>query len=140
MQQNGFRIHGLFLSLNVRSLCLHDTPWRKNSQKVCILHAVAVHLSRMEPLASKIRPKTLEEFVGQEHLVGTKKPIRFAIERKHLFLFILWGPPGVGKTTLAKIYTNALDAELYELSAVSAGKDDVKRVVGAQSWGKPKNA
>lgn len=95
------------------------------------MHLAAVHLSHMEPLASKIRPKTLEEFVGQEHLVGTEKPIRSAIERKHLFSFILWGPPGVGKTTLAKIYANALDAELHELSAVSAGKDDVKRVVGA---------
>ena len=58
----------------------------------------------MEPLASKIRPKNLDEFVGQEHLVGEGKPIRIAILQKHLFSFILWGPPGVGKTTLAKIY------------------------------------
>jgi putative ATPase len=57
------------------------------------------------------------------------KPLRIAIEKKHLFSFILWGPPGCGKTTLAKIYAKNLDAKLYELSAVSAGKEDVKRIV-----------
>ena len=82
-----------------------------------------------EPLAHKIRPKTLEEFVGQEELVGEGKPLRKAIEDKHLFSFILWGPPGVGKTTLARIYANAVDARFYELSAVSAGKDDIKKIV-----------
>ncbi len=84
----------------------------------------------MEPLASKIRPKTLDEFVGQDHLAGQGKPIRVAIEQHHLFSFILWGPPGVGKTTLARIYARALDAELFELSAVSAGKDDIKKLLG----------
>lgn len=84
----------------------------------------------MEPLASKIRPKSLEEFSGQEHLVGQGKPLRVAIEEGHLFSFILWGPPGSGKTTLARIYANALDAEFYELSAVDSGKEDIKRIVG----------
>ncbi|MCL4499178.1 MAG: AAA family ATPase, partial [Chloroflexi bacterium] len=83
----------------------------------------------MEPLASKIRPKTLAEFIGQEHLVGPGKPIREAIEKKHLFSFILWGPPGVGKTTLAKIYANALGADFVELSAVSAGKEDIRKII-----------
>lgn len=82
-----------------------------------------------EPLASRVRPKILTEFVGQEHLVGKDKPLRKAIEERQLFSFILWGPPGVGKTTIARIYANALNARLYELSAVSAGKDDIRRIV-----------
>ena len=83
----------------------------------------------MEPLASKIRPKSLKEFIGQEHLVGSGKPLNIAIKEGHLFSFILWGPPGVGKTTLAKIYAKSLKATLYELSAVSAGKDDIKEII-----------
>src|SRR3989338_2970837 len=85
----------------------------------------------MEPLAVRIRPKTLEAFVGQEHLVGLKKPLREAIEGAHLFSFILWGPPGSGKTTLARIYAEALAADFYELSAVSAGKEDVREILAA---------
>ncbi len=83
----------------------------------------------MEPLASKIRPKSLKDFIGQEHLVGVDKPLRVAVEKKHLFSFVLWGPPGVGKTTLGRIYAQALDADFYELSAVSAGKDDIRKII-----------
>jgi putative ATPase len=83
----------------------------------------------MEPLASQIRPKNLEEFVGQEKLVGKGGPLRIAIEKKHLFSFILWGPPGSGKTTLARIYAKALNADYHELSAVSAGKDDIRKIL-----------
>lgn len=82
-----------------------------------------------EPLASKIRPQALDEFVGQAHLVGAGKPLRAAVEKKELFSFILWGPPGSGKTTLARIYANALDAEFHEISAVDAGREDIKRVL-----------
>ena len=92
----------------------------------------------MEPLASKIRPKTLKEFFGQEHLVGAGKPLNIAIEKKLLFSFVLWGPPGTGKTTLAKIYAQSLDAKLYELSAVSAGKDDIKKILKEETGGVPK--
>src|SRR3989338_4327255 len=86
----------------------------------------------MEPLASRIRPTTLDEFVGQEHLTGKGKPLRVAIEKKELFSFILWGPPGSGKTTLARIYANAVNADFYELSAVDSGKEDIKRVLGTR--------
>ncbi len=83
----------------------------------------------MEPLANKIRPTSLNEFVGQQHLVGEGKPLRQAMENRHLFSFILWGPPGVGKTTLARIYANAMGADYFELSAVSAGKDDIRKII-----------
>ena len=89
----------------------------------------------MEPLASKIRPKNLKEFIGQEHLVGADKPLSIAIAEKHIFSFILWGPPGVGKTTLARIYAKALNADYHELSAVSAGKDDIRQIVEGKGSG-----
>ncbi len=91
-----------------------------------------------EPLAARIRPTKLDDFVGQSHLVGPGKPLRVAIEQKHLFSFILWGPPGVGKTTLARIYARSLDAELFELSAVSAGKDDIRQIVEGGALLRPK--
>ena len=87
----------------------------------------------MEPLANQIRPLSLDEFVGQTHLVGSGKPLRLAIEQGHIFSFVLWGTPGTGKTTLARIYANAINAEFYELSAVSAGKDDIRRIVKTRS-------
>jgi len=95
----------------------------------------------MEPLASRIRPKTLSGFVGQLHLVGEGKPLARAIEEGHLFSFVLWGPPGTGKTTLARIYAQSLNAKLYELSAVSAGKQDIRDLLEEsiiESGGAPK--
>ncbi len=92
----------------------------------------------MEPLAHRLRPKTLDEFVGQTHLVGEGKPIRVAIEEQHRFSFILWGPPGVGKTTLARMYADAIGAQFFELSAVSAGKADVKKIIDTEGGEMPK--
>lgn len=82
-----------------------------------------------EPLASRMRPSRLDDYVGQAHLVGPGKPLRIAIEKGHIFSFVLWGPPGVGKTTLARIYANSVDADLFEISAVSAGKDEMRSVI-----------
>lgn len=92
----------------------------------------------MEPLASKIRPLNFNDFVGQEHLVGEGKPLKVAVDKKSLFSFILWGPPGVGKTTLARIYANSLGVDFYELSAVSAGKDDIRKIVENSKSNNPK--
>jgi putative ATPase len=85
----------------------------------------------MEPLANRIRPASLEDYVGQKHLVGEGKPLRVAIESGHIFSFVLWGTPGIGKTTLARIYAKAINADFYELSAVSAGKDDIRKIINS---------
>ena len=87
----------------------------------------------VEPLASRIRPSNLEEFIGQEHLTGEGKPLRLAIKNKLIFSFILWGSPGTGKTTIARIYADAIDADFHELSAVSAGKDDIRQIAGEKN-------
>ncbi|HVU13984.1 MAG TPA: replication-associated recombination protein A [Phototrophicaceae bacterium] len=81
------------------------------------------------PLADRIRPETLDQFIGQEHLVGVGKPLYQTIQRNRVHSMIFWGPPGVGKTTLARIVAHGTGREFYELSAVSAGKDDVRKVV-----------
>lgn len=81
------------------------------------------------PLAERMRPRTLDEYVGQHHLVGEGGVIRRMIEGKRISSFILWGPPGVGKTTLAKIIANRLEVPFYTLSAVTSGVKDVRDVI-----------
>src|SRR5580765_7049537 len=81
------------------------------------------------PLADRMRPRTLDEFVGQEHLVGAGKPLRVQIERDDPGSMIFWGPPGTGKTTLAKIIASVTKAEFIEFSAVLAGIKEIKQVM-----------
>src|SRR5437762_14115383 len=84
---------------------------------------------RTRPLADRMRPRTLDEFLGQEHLVGSGKPLQTQIQRDDIGSLIFWGPPGTGKTTLAKIIANMTKAEFIEFSAVLAGIKEIKAVM-----------
>ena len=82
-----------------------------------------------QPLAERLRPKTLDDYIGQEHLVGKNAVLRKMIESGNISSLILWGPPGVGKTTLAKIIANTLDRPFYTLSAINSGVKDIREVI-----------
>lgn len=82
-----------------------------------------------EPLAERLRPRTFDDYVGQKHLVGTGAVLRNMIDTGHISSFILWGPPGVGKTTLAQIVAQRLQVPFYTLSAVTSGVKDVREVI-----------
>lgn len=86
-------------------------------------------MNNFEPLAERLRPNTLDEYIGQKHLVGQGGIIRNMIETGKVNSFILWGPPGVGKTTLARIIANTIDAKFHTLSAVTSGVKDVRDVL-----------
>jgi putative ATPase len=83
----------------------------------------------MPPLAERLRPQSLDHYIGQKHLVGENAILRNMIESGHVASFILWGPPGVGKTTLARIIANKLERPFYTLSAVTSGVKDVREVI-----------
>lgn len=96
--------------------------------------------SLLQPLPERMRPHTLDEYVGQQHLVGPGGIIRRMIDSGNVSSFILWGPPGVGKTTLAGIVASSLGREFYTLSAVSSGVKDVREVIDSASRGSVFNA
>lgn len=82
-----------------------------------------------EPLAERLRPRTLDDYIGQQHLVGQGAVLRKMIDAGRISSFILWGPPGVGKTTLAQIIAHRLETPFYTLSAVTSGVKDVRDVI-----------
>ena len=89
-----------------------------------------------EPLAERLRPRTLDDYIGQNHLVGEGAVLRKMIDAGHISSFILWGPPGVGKTTLAQIIAHRLNTPFYTLSAVTSGVKDVRDVIEKAQKGK----
>src|SRR5580693_3535239 len=86
-------------------------------------------IDKSRPLADRMRPRTLDEFVGQEHILGPGKSLRVQIQRDDTGSLIFWGPPGTGKTTLAKIIASMTKAEFIEFSAVLAGIKEIKQVM-----------
>ena len=90
------------------------------------------------PLAERMRPGSLEEFIGQEHLIGKGKLLRQAIEQDKLISMIFWGPPGVGKTTLARIIAEETKSEFYSISAVTSGVADVRKIIEKASFNRNK--
>src|SRR5246127_4284371 len=95
------------------------------------VRAAAERGTRAAPLAERMRPRTLEEFVGQEHLLGAGKPLRLAIDHDDPTSMIFWGPPGTGKTTLAKIIATLTQSTFIEFSAVMSGIKEIKQVMVA---------
>jgi putative ATPase len=93
-----------------------------------------------QPLAERLRPRTLDDYIGQQHLVGEGAVLRKMIEAGRISSFILWGPPGVGKTTLAQIIANKLETPFYTLSAVTSGVKDVRDVIEKAQKGRFFNA
>src|SRR6478609_10400302 len=81
------------------------------------------------PLAERLRPRTIDDVIGQKHLLGPNKPLRVAFESGEAHSMILWGPPGVGKTTLARLMAAAFDAEFIALSAVLSGVKDIRDAI-----------
>jgi putative ATPase len=105
-----------------------------NEKKLChlaFLHYKYITLQHnmAEPLAERMRPRTLDDYIGQKHLVGEGAVLRGMIDAGRISSFILWGPPGVGKTTLAQIIANKLETPFYTLSAVTSGVKDVREVI-----------
>jgi putative ATPase len=90
---------------------------------------VSLHWIMVQPLAERLRPRTLDDYIGQEHLVGEGAVLRKMIDAGRISSFILWGPPGVGKTTLAQIIAHKLETPFYTLSAVTSGVKDVRDVI-----------
>ena len=93
------------------------------------MSATSVLSENLPPLAERIRPQVLKDFIGQEKILHEKSLLTQAVAVKHPFSLILWGPPGTGKTTLARILSHEFDAEYYELSAISSGVKNIREIL-----------
>ena len=98
-----------------------------------------MYMSR-EPLAERMRPQSLDDVIGQSHLLAEGEILRQIVKNKEPVSLILWGPPGSGKTTLARVIAKEVDAEFIELSAVTSGKKDVEKVVARTAKLEPSTA
>ena len=87
----------------------------------------------MTPLAERMRPRTLADYMGQDHILGENSGLRKAIESGHIPSMIFWGPPGVGKTTLAQIIANTVDRPFHSLSAINSGVKDIREIIAKVS-------
>ncbi len=100
----------------------------------------AAQRASFQPLAARMRPTQLDDYIGQQHILGIDQPLRQALEQKHLHSMILWGPPGVGKTSLARLFAEQVDAQFIALSAVLSGVKDIRSAVSQaqqqQQYGK----
>ena len=127
MESNYFKLltaNGVFLHP-----VMQDCRLLTDNCKQYIIFASIKNYNSMQPLAERLRPQQLDHYIGQKHLVGEKAILRQMIDSGNIVSFILWGPPGVGKTTLAKIIANKLERPFYTLSAVSSGVKDVREVI-----------
>lgn len=82
-----------------------------------------------KPLAERMRPNKIDDIIGQDHLIGNGKPLSVIVEGKFIPSFILWGPPGCGKTTIARIISNNFDADFYQINAVSSGVKEIRDII-----------
>ena len=115
----------MFFCANVHTL-FSIYKFFKNNFFIFAKNALPLYSLMPEPLAERLRPRSLDDYIGQEHLVGEGAVLRKMIDAGHISSFILWGPPGVGKTTLAHIIANRLQTPFYTLSAVTSGVKDVR--------------
>ena len=99
-------------------------------------HQRQQQMAKNAPLADRMRPRTFDEFVGQEHVVGIDRVLRRAIQADRLPSFILWGPPGSGKTTLARLIAGVTQASFQSVSAVTSGVADLRRIVSEAQIGR----
>lgn len=104
---------------------MHDDLFSQSAQTSSAHTDTSQHM----PLAARLRPQNLDEYIGQTHLLGEGKPLREAIDKGQMHSMIFWGPPGVGKTSLAKMLANIIDAEFESISAVLAGVKDIREAV-----------